>query len=137
MPGDGNWALQEAIFARLAADAGVKALIGDPARVYDDPPDTAIFPYAVIGEGRISDWAGVEGGIEHTVRIASYSRYSGRTEAKQIISAVYDALHDATLLVAGRSLVNMRFVFADIFRKQDGETFEGVMRYRAITEPSV
>lgn len=136
MAGDASWPLQQAVFAALSADAGLQALIGAPARIYDDPPDDAAFPYLVLGEGRVSDWPGAAGGIEHVIRIAAFSRYHGRAEAKQIISAVYDALHDRPLTVSGHALVNLRFVFADVFRKQDGETFEGVMRYRAVTEPT-
>ena len=41
----GAWALQEAIYAALAADAGVKAVLGDPARIYDDAPPEAIFRF--------------------------------------------------------------------------------------------
>ncbi len=52
---------------------------------------------------------------------------------KRILSAVYDALHDAALTVTGHDLINIRFVFADAFRRSDGETYQGVARFRAVT----
>lgn len=136
MTGDANWALQQAVYAYLAADGHLKALIGDPARIYDDAPADAVFPFLTIGQARLNDWHGAEGGVEHDLRLYAWSRYAGRKEIKDITSAVYDALHDATLSPAGHALVNLRFVFADIFRRQDGDTYQGVMRYRAVTEPT-
>ncbi|MFQ5563874.1 MAG: DUF3168 domain-containing protein [Parvularculaceae bacterium] len=129
------WNLQKAIFAHLSADAGVKVELGDPARIHDDPPPGAPFPYLTIGEARASDWSGVPGGAEHDVKLHIFSRYAGRREIKRIIAAVYDALHEAAFTIEGHRLVNIRFVFADSFRRADGETYQGVMRFRAVTEP--
>ena len=52
-----SWALQQAVFTALTADAGVIALLGSPPRIYDDPPRDAALPYAVIGEANESDWS--------------------------------------------------------------------------------
>ncbi|MEL7027679.1 MAG: DUF3168 domain-containing protein [Pseudomonadota bacterium] len=129
------WALQEAVYAALAADPGVKALLGDPARIYDDAPIDAIFPFLAIGQARHDDWPGAPNGAVHALSLHAWSRYAGRKEIKDIMAAVYAVLHDQSLSVYGFHLVNMRFVFADVFRKQDGDTYQGLMRYRAVTEP--
>ena len=130
-----QWELQRAIFSALKVDAGLKAEIGDPARIYDDPPEDAAFPYLTIGEARARDWPGVDGGLEHEVRLHAFSRYAGRREVKRIMSAAYDALHEASLTLTGHHLVNIRFVFGDAFRRQDGETYQAAMRFRAVTQP--
>lgn len=128
-----QWELQKAVYQTLSADAAIKAAVGDPARIFDDPPPDALFPYLTLGEARASDWKGVEGGLEHDLRLYVFSRYAGRREVKRILSAVYDALHEAALTLAGHDLVNIRFVFADAFRRTDGETYQGVARFRAVT----
>lgn len=131
---DAAWALQTAIRTHLSGDDAIKSLIGDPPRIYDAPPKGAAFPYLVIGEGRLSDWSGVDGGMVHDLRLAAYCKYAGRLEVKAIMTAVYDALHEAELPLTGHRLINIRFVFADALRRRDGESYEGVMRYRAVTQ---
>ncbi|MAW80217.1 MAG: hypothetical protein CMI63_08255 [Parvularcula sp.] len=128
-----QWELQKAVYQTLSADAAIKAAVGDPARIFDDPPPDALFPYLTLGEARASDWKGVEGGLEHDLRLYVFSRYAGRREVKRILSAVYDALHEAALTLSGHDLINIRFVFADAFRRTDGETYQGVARFRAVT----
>ena len=130
-----QWELQKAVYQTLRADAAIKADIGDPARIFDDPPSNALYPYLTLGEARASGWKGVEGGLEHDIKLYVFSRYAGRREVKRILSAVYDALHDVGLTLTGHDLINIRFVFADAFRRTDGETYQGVARFRAVTQP--
>jgi hypothetical protein len=130
-----SWALQRAIFGRLTGDAALKNFIGDPPRVYDDAPRDAELPYILIGEARAADWKGVDGGVEHDLKLHVFSRYAGRREIKEIMSAVYDALHEADLAVDGHQLINIRFVFSDAMRRQDSDIYHGVMRFRAVTMP--
>ncbi|MGE0409796.1 MAG: DUF3168 domain-containing protein [Amphiplicatus sp.] len=127
------WALQKAVYAHLVADAGLKALLGDPPRLFDDPPPDAVFPYALLGETHAAAIAGLDGGIEHDLRIQIFSRYAGRREVKRVIDVLYDALHEADFAVEGATLVNCRFVFSDIFRRREAETYQGVARFRAAT----
>lgn len=131
-----QWELQKAIYQHLSADAAVKAEIGEPARIFDDPPQGTAFPYMTLGEAKATDWKGVDGGLEHDLKLYVFSRYAGRREVKRILGVVYDALHDAGLALAGHSLINIRFVFGDVFRRQDGETYQGVARFRAVTQPN-
>lgn len=131
---DAQWELQKAVYEALKADAALQAQIGDPARIFDDPPVGAVFPYLTLGEARASDFKGVDGGLEHDLKLYVFSRYAGRREVKRILAAVYDALHEAALTLTGHDLVNIRFVFADAFRRLDGEIYQGVARFRAVTQ---
>ena len=128
-------ALAAAIRERAMADAAVKAVLGDPARFYDDPPPEPVFPYVSLGrvESRSVD-ASVVGAVEHAVTLHIWSRYGGRAEALDVIGALRAALHDAPIAPAGRRLVFVFAQFADVFRFGDGRTTHGVLRLRALTE---
>ncbi|MBY0562881.1 MAG: DUF3168 domain-containing protein [Hyphomonadaceae bacterium] len=130
-------ALIAAIRAAAMADTGVKALVGDPARIYDDAPEGAVFPYVTLGrvESRAADAASVQG-IEHALTLHVWSRYGGRAEALDIIGALRAALHNASLTLTGHRLVLLYASFADVFRAGDAQTTHGVLRLRAVTEPN-
>ena len=57
-------------------------------------------------------------------------RYRGSVEIKNIMSVVYDILHESSLSVSGADLINMRFEFSDIIKENDGLTTHGVQRFR-------
>jgi Protein of unknown function (DUF3168) len=128
-------ALVAAVRAAAMANAGVKAVLGDPARVYDDPPPEPVFPYVTLGrvESRGADAANVDA-IEHALTLHVWSRYGGRAEALDVIAALRSALHNAPLSVSGRTLVFLFASFADVFRAGDGRTTHGVLRLRAMLE---
>lgn len=132
-----SWGLQKAIFSRLAENADLTALLNNPPRIFDAPPSDAVFPYLILGETRVRDWAGVDGGLEHEIRINAYSKYQGRREVKDLLNTIYDTLHEAEFSIEGRRLVHIRFVFADIFPRADGGVFQGVARFRAVTMKDV
>lgn len=127
--------LAAAVRAGAMADAGVKALLGDPARIYDDPPPDPVFPYVSLGrvESRAADAASVNA-IEHALTLHVWSRYGGRAEALDVVAALRTALHNAPLTVSGRTLVFLFAQFADVFRSGDGRTTHGILRLRAMTE---
>lgn len=132
-----SFALQQAIFTRLAADAGVLALLGGAPRIHDDVPQgNAAFPYITFAETTVRDWSTAsEDGAEHIVTLHAWSRAAGAREAKEILGAVRTALHDQALTLSGHRLVNLRQEFADTRREPDGDTFRGLARFRAVTEP--
>ncbi|NOT71302.1 MAG: DUF3168 domain-containing protein [Hyphomicrobium sp.] len=130
-----GFALQKALFSKLTADAGVTAVLGG-ARIYDDVPNRAEFPYLTFGQTTERDWStGSEPGHEHIFTLHVWSRARGRKEADDVMSATAAALHDQALTLDGHRLVNLRHEFSDARREPDGETYHGVARYRAITEP--
>jgi len=129
-------ALQKAIIAALAADTALQALIGVPARVYDEPPRNTAFPYVTLGASTIADWdTSSDRGHEHAFMFHIWSRHGGHKEARAILGAIEGVLHTGTLPLEDHVLINLRFEFGDIFRDGDGETIHAVMRYRAVTEP--
>ncbi|MCR6646550.1 MAG: DUF3168 domain-containing protein [Terricaulis sp.] len=129
-------ALAAAMRAALMAHADVKAVLGDAARIYDDPPADPVFPYLTLGrlEARPADASEAEA-LEHVVTLHVWSRYGGRAEALDVIAAVRAALHNSPLTLLGRKLVLMLVSFTDVFRSGDGRTTHGVVRVRALTEP--
>ena len=134
---DSNWALQQAIYAGLGANAQVQAVLGNPPRLYDAVPRDAVFPYAVLGDGQETDAStATEQGSEHTLAVHIWSRAGGHRECKQTAEAIRDALDNAALVLAGFALIDIRFQSADYARQPDGETWRASLRFRAVTEPN-
>lgn len=130
------WELQKAIYAALAADAAVTTLLGG-ARIYDDVPRGIEPPYVTFGQSTVRDWStGTDPGHEHLFTLHVWTRVNGERLAHQVMSALRDRLHDAVLSLTGFKLVNLRHEFSDVIREPDGETIHGVVRYRAVTEPT-
>lgn len=129
---DLSWPVQQMVYATLTADAGVKALVGTPARVYDNPPANPTFPYVTIGDDTAREsGAQTFDGQEITLTIHAWSRYGGRKEAKQIAAAVYAALHDQSPSLTGGTLVNLRYEFGTTMQDPDGLTWHAASRFRA------
>lgn len=129
------WALQQSIYQHLAADSAVTQLLGGP-EIYDDVPRSAEFPYLTFGASQIRDWSTAsDDSDEHIVTMHIWSRANGRKETFEVMNAVRDALNGANLTLTDHRLVNLRFEFSDARREPDGETYHGVVRYRAVTEP--
>jgi hypothetical protein len=129
-------ALRAAIHDALVADAPLTSLLGG-AKVYDDVPRAAAFPYVTLGEAKVTDWStATEAGEEHQLTLHAWSRQGGHREAHMIAGALLQALDDAPLTLADHRLVNLRFTLADIRREADGRTYRALVRFRAVTEPS-
>ena len=129
------WSLQQAIFAVISTDPPLLALLGGP-HIYDDVPQPVSHPYLTLGQSISRDWSSVgDTGEEHIITLHVWSRASGRKQTHQIMSAVRDALHDRALALAGHRLINLRHEFSDARREPDGDTYHGLVRFRAVTEP--
>jgi len=129
------WALQQAIFSALSADAGLVALLGG-ARVYDDVPARGDFPYVTFAQSVEREaGTGSDAGSEHSVALNVWSRGAGRKQVHEIMGRLRDALHDSALPLTGYRLVNLRHELSETRRNADGETYHGVVRFRAVTEP--
>lgn len=130
-----SWALQKAIHAQLVTDPGLVALLAGP-RVYDDVPRNPTFPYVSYGASVVRDWStGTDDGHEHTVTLHGWSRAAGRKPVHELMGAVEAALDQRPLTLDGHRLVSLRHEFTDIRREPDGETWHGLLRLRAVTEP--
>tara|TARA_R100001163_G_scaffold59257_1_gene47945 strand:+ start:279 stop:680 length:402 start_codon:yes stop_codon:yes gene_type:complete len=121
-------ALQQTVFNALDQSSTLQNLVTD---VYDFVPEGTAFPYVKIGEQTMVD-NGTKNkqGTDFTIEVHTFSRYRGSVEIKNIMSVVYDILHESSLSVSGADLINMRFEFSDIIKENDGITTHGVQRFR-------
>lgn len=128
-------ALQKGLLDHLRADAGIKALLGDPARVHDEPPQARVCPYVALGRSETRPWGGLDGeGVEHVLTLTCVSRFNGLEEVKAVVAALRAALHGSEIALDGWRLVNLRVTYADVFRSPDYRPLLGVVRVRAVTE---
>ncbi len=131
---DHEGALQKALIACLRDDGAIKALLGEPARIWDQPPEGPGFPHLRIGRSE-SRPVGADGcGIEHSLTLSCVSRFAGTEEARAVCAAVRARLHDATLEIDGVRTVSLRVTFVDVFRTPDLRRTYAVIRLRAVTE---
>jgi hypothetical protein len=128
-------ALQRGIYEALAGFSGLTTLLGG-ARIYDDAPQGAAFPFIILGQSVVRDWStGTEVGAEHELTLHVWSRTGGKKQVQEIIEAIRAALHDQPLMLADHHLINLRHEFSEARLDPDGDTFHGIVRYRAVTEP--
>ncbi|MCB1453549.1 MAG: DUF3168 domain-containing protein [Rhizobiaceae bacterium] len=128
--------VQKAIHAALSGDAGVLALLGG-ARVYDHAPPNVPFPYITFGRTSIYDWStGTESGTEQLLTLHVWSKGKGKKEAHALVDAVGERLNDADLALDGHELVNLRLEFSEVRFDEDQSVHHGLLRFRAVTEPS-
>lgn len=127
-------ALLASMRAALAADAGVRAVLGNPARLYDNRPPDPAFPFLAIGRVETLPADSSEApALEHAITLHVYSR-EGKGEAMDALAALRACLHNAALTIAERRLVLISVVYADIFLSPDARATQGILRLRAITE---
>lgn len=127
-------ALQAAVYQRLAADAGLAALVG--AAIHDElPPGPLAGTYVSLGTGEVRDLSDATGGIaEHRFTVSIVSDAEGFAEAKAAAGAVADALAGAVpALVRGR-VVALGFVSARERRVRSGQQRRIDLTFRAIVE---
>jgi hypothetical protein len=130
-----GWDLQKAVYAALAASETLNLLLG-AERIYDATPQAAAFPFLVIDQTQIRDWStGTEQGAEHVLLLHVWSRNESKREAYEIADAARDVLDGAALSPDEHHLVNLRHQYSDLRRDEDGKTYHGVIRFRAVTEP--
>jgi hypothetical protein len=127
-------ALQKALIAHLRADAALRALLGDPARVWDAAPRGAGYPHLLIGRSESRPVEADGCGVAHVLTLRCASRFEGTEEAKAICAAVRAAVHEAALEADGVRAVSIRATYADVFRSSDHRRVWGVIRVRAVTE---
>lgn len=127
-------ALQKALIVHLGGDANLAALLGEPARIWDAPRKSPVFPYLLIGRCESRPVAADGGGIEHALTLTVVSQFRGTEEAKAVLAAVRLSLTDAVLAADGIRTVSLRLTFADVYPAPDGIRTFAVLRVRAVTE---
>ena len=109
---------------------GNSSLTSSVSGIYDFVPESTTFPYVKVGDQTMVD-EGTKNkkGSDFTLIVHTFSRYRGSKEIKEIMSLVYDILHESSLTISG-AMNNMRFEFSDIIKESDGLTTHGVQRFR-------
>ena len=131
-----SWALQRGIYQALAGSLDLITLLGG-VRVYEHAPQSAPYPFITLGQSVIRDWStGTEDSAEHNLTLHVWSRTGGKKQVLEIIEAIKDVLHDQPLPLPDHHLINLRHEFSEARLDPDGDTFHGVLRYRAATEPA-
>lgn len=135
--------MQKLLYDTWTASAALKALIGNPARVYDRVPADVVFPYVALGEAQeVDDSVECIDGSEHFFTCHVWTRDAagqGQVIAKRIGAAMNAAI--AALEAAGTQPTSQRLGVihrqsAHYFDDQDGLSVHGVLTYRALTEPN-
>lgn len=127
-------ALQKALIGHMGEDPGLCALLGDPPRIWDAPPDRPNCPYLLIGRSESRPVGASDCGVEHGLTLTVVSRFRGTEEAKAILAALKLALTDATLEADGMRTISLRPGFADVYPAPDRLRTFAVLRVRAVTE---
>ena len=127
--------ISEALHTLLSEAAGVRAVLGQPPRLYDHPPEDAVFPYLTYGPMRSEDKS-ADGAIinAHMITLHIWSRYGGRAEVLNVLQAVTQALQTGTLALTAVKLVRAQVTYTDVFRAPDGMTLHGLIRFSLITD---
>jgi len=127
-------ALQKALIAHLRDDAALQALLGEPARIWDQPSAEPVFPHLLIGRCESRPVAADGCGVEHTLTLTCASTFGGTEEAKAVSAAVRARLFEAVLTADGVRTVSLRVGFSDVFRSPDLRRTWAMIRVRAVTE---
>jgi hypothetical protein len=129
-------ALLKGLRELFISDPGVRALLGEPVRLYDQAPPEPDYPYATLGDvqSRPLDTDAAPA-LEHAVSVHVWSRHEGKAEALDALSALRGALSAAPIAASGRRIVHAVPGYFDVFRAGDGRTIHGVLRIRIVSEP--
>ena len=128
--------LAKALHSALSGNIAVKSVLGEPPRLYDNPPEDPVFPYLTYGPMRSEDIGGDESPLTaHAISLHIWSRYRGRAEIMACLSAVAGALEGENLQLTDAHLVSANIVYIDSFRAPDGRTLHGLIRMKITTQP--
>ncbi|MBL0371073.1 DUF3168 domain-containing protein [Rhizobium sp. KVB221] len=124
-------ALQKAVFAVLAADAELLAIVGADG-ISDRRMTGRSMPYLVIAELESRDFGPQT--EEHFLTIEAWPTADGRRQVQTMAGRVRALLHDAAPLLDGAMLINLRHVSTRVRREARTKAFVAEMRFRAVTE---
>jgi hypothetical protein len=124
------WDAQVAAVTAWKANAGVRALLGNPARIYDGAaPTGAVKPYAVVGlVTEVPSNVIAKRGWSTTFTVHVFSAYAGKKEADAVIKALDTAVR-SELTLSDHQAARFRPEFGEVLEEDDGVR-HGVRRYR-------
>lgn len=123
------WALQQAMFEKLSANAELAVLVGD--RIVDNASNEDMpYPYVVIGEPLSEPLeTKTTAGEEIAVVLHVWSTYPGKKETIDIINACLKALKGA-MTIEGFRLLKVKVEGSQVFDDTDKTRRHGVLRMR-------
>ena len=126
---DMSVSLQRAVFARLAGDAALGALVG--GAIYDGLPAGPVPPlYISLGPEELRDSSGPGwGGARIDFIISIFAAEAGFLTAKELAAAVHQALGNGPLTLEAGRLVGLDFLRASARRNGGGRRID--LRFRA------
>ena len=137
MSAESSWDIQAGVWNALTGHTSLTLLLANGASsILDHVPAGTTFPYVVLGEAQMHpmDSQGTSGN-DMVLTLHTYSRGSGMQEARHIMAAIYDVLHDGTFAVPNQVLILCQYLSAETRLEDDGITRHGVQRFQIITEP--
>lgn len=126
--------VQLAIYARLTGDSALMDLISD---VFDYVPETAAYPFIVIGEA-IETPDNRHGGFgrQTVVTLHVWTQHRGHSKGLAIAAKVTALLDHQPLTITGLDHIVTRFEFSQTLTDPEppGDIRHVVLRYRVVTE---
>jgi len=127
--------LQKGVLGVLSGNGALVALLGG-AKILDHAPANVVFPYITFGRTSVFDWStATEQGAEHLFTLHVWSKAKGKAETLAIMDKARSLLHDASIVLTGQKLVNLRHELAEVRFNDDLSVYHGTLRFRAVTEP--
>ena len=127
-------ALRRAIRLALLADPTLLGMIGG-GQVFDEAPSGTQTPYIVFADTQWRDWSTTGSrGAEQIFVLTVWSSQHGLHEALDISERIVELLDEASLDLAGATLVDLRFQQLETRRDRTGRFARANLRFRATTE---
>lgn len=126
--------LERAVLDALRGDAGVRAVLGNPARVFDTDMERPAFPFLEIARHAMEDISGADAAMgRHELDLAVMTSAGGREEAKEAAAAVKAVIDGAGLSIEGYRCVTCTVSFIDVVRASVHH-WRALIRVRAVVE---
>lgn len=139
MGADSQWPVQNAVTTALKNDTTLTSkLAAGASSVLEAVPASPTYALVVVGKAEAKfDDTMTDNGMDQTVFIDTYSDSTSMQEAKEIMAAIYDVLHNQSLTVTGHDVVMVQFKESTVDIDEDDTTRrKGTQQFRIITEPT-
>lgn len=124
--------LQQAMYERAAADEALVAMVSG---VFDEVPETKVYPYVTLGEAiEQPDNTHSNYGAKTDVAFHIWSDYRGYLEGNTIGGRLVELFDHQPLEIEGHRVVTVRFKQTTPMRDPDPNLRHVIVRFQVITE---
>lgn len=128
------WPLQKALYVKLAAHSDLITSLGG-ARLYDEVPAGALYPYVTFGAAISTPLGGMgHESAEHELTLDVWSQRRGSGQAKQVLTALAIAFEQESFTLSDATLVDLRVVKISCEWDQEDLLTKGSLDLRAVTQ---